>query len=135
MKINEITDVQRNFFDNMGFEIVEDLDIGQYDLVLLRHDMYEYAMGTGYTVGLQRKGRDFTSFEDQHIKKNIDSLNLHDLKIALDAVISWLPKYGSISIGSFDERKNSFYERVFRRAGINIQWKTTLGQRAMLLSV
>lgn len=135
MKINEITDAQKSFFSNMGFKIVEEFNIGEYDLVLLHHSMYMQLLGTGYTVGLQRKGRDFTSPEDQHIKRSIDSLDLHDLKLSLNAVINWISKYGVISVGSFNERKGVFYEKVFKRAGINVEWKSAMGQRAMLLTL
>ena len=135
MRLYEITDSQRDFFDNFQFRIIEEHSIGNYELILLHHEMYAAILPTGYTVGLQRKGRDFTSMEDQLTKQSIDSLNIHDLKIALEIVIEWVKKYGSVSVGSFDERKNKFYERVLLRAGLSVQLKNVLGQNLMIVSV
>lgn len=134
MKIFEITSDQRDFFDDMGFTIIEERDVGEYELVLLHHAIYGQLIGTPFQVGLQRRGRDFTNIEDQLVKKSIDSLNLHDLKVVLDIVIKWVSEYGSISIGSMSEAKHNFYAKVLARAGLTFKEKSVLGQRAIVVS-
>ena len=130
----KLTDEQREFFSDAEMDIIEEVEVGDYDLVLLYGEMYKMMTGTGYTLGLQRQGNDFTDWAVQIAKHPISSLNLGDLSKALSIAIEWSKKYGKISVGSFDAKKTQTYGRVFRRAGVSVEEKNFLGQDVLIIS-
>lgn len=122
----EISQSQKQSLTNMGLDVVEEETVGEYEIVLVedinRTGIYQE---TNYSVGFQRKGRDFISPSDQMSKQAPDELSLNHLKqtIPLEQMIpilkSWVEQYGKIAIGSYNPRKTKIYKKIFDRYEMN----------------
>jgi hypothetical protein len=128
-ELNEaMTQQQRQYFRNIQMDIIEEVEVGEYDVVLFHSPMYERIIGTGYNVGFQRQGRDFTSHTDQTTSQPIDSMSIPNLLEVLKVVIEWTKKYGQLSVGSYNERNNRIYQKVFRRYNVPYEERSEFGQ-------
>lgn len=131
--LNEITDHQRQNLEDVGFTIIEEVPLDEYDLVLMHHPNI-YGNDLNYTVGFQRKGRNFIDPFEQVSKEHIDSINFKDL-IQIPRIIKrWIRQYDTLVIGSHNPEKNELYKTVFQRYDINIKRKNIHGINALILS-
>ena len=116
------------FFAQHGMEIIDEKSIRGYDLVLLKfmEPMGSMAESMGlpiYQLGLEKKGMDFTSI-DQQVDKTIFDPRIQYVAIVREmknAVGDWIDTYGTLALGSYDERKNERYQSLLEKLGFHCE--------------
>lgn len=133
-----------DYYTNFGMEVVEDVDISGYSLVLLKFDRSIAAilsqMGSPmYQLAIEREGMDFTNLMHQQqtgtINRDIRIMSsIRDIKRMID---SWIDKYGNISVGTYNDKKREQYRRLLSMMGFDctmINTKHILGIDLMVIS-
>lgn len=122
--------------EELGMEYVDEQSIGDYDLAIFRLDRgYSSALnGTQYQIGLQRKGRDFTSFEDQNRVEMPDSLDRTVIPEMFKTIKKWNKKYGDIAVGSMNPKKTKQYKEWLSRAGFTTETAQTFLGEILIVS-
>ena len=114
MKINEVlTDYDReNIPRSHGFTIVDEVEIGDYTLSL-------FNMGhKAYQLGLSITGENISDPANQF--KKIPLLtppSFTSMKQILSQISTWISKYGSIRIESYNIKKIETYHKIITRFG------------------
>jgi hypothetical protein len=116
------------FFAQHGMKIVDEKSIHGYDLVLLKfmEPMGSMVKNIGlpiYQLGLEKKGMDFTNINQQVDKTTFDP-RIQYLAIVREmknAVGNWIDTYGTLALGSYDERKNERYRSLLEKLGFHCE--------------
>jgi len=130
--LEEISPDQKDKLENMGIEIIEDFQVGEYQLVLIKSHIYPV---TPYSIGVQRKGLDFTDSNQQMEHIIPDAVSLEDGHQILIKAVEWVKEYGKIIIGSYNDRKNKMYKLLLQRKGVTVKDYPIHGVNAMLISM
>lgn len=129
-----LSEEQVSFIEDLGFQLVEEKEVKDYTIALVEMNQdISRILRTKYQLGLQKKGRSFTSYEDQHriqMPNNIDRSVIGDV---MKIVEEWVNKYGRIAIGSMNPKKTKRYESIFRRYGYKIQYHVLFDNRIMVI--
>lgn len=133
-----------DYYTNFGMEIVEDVDISGYSLVLLKFDrsiatVLNQMGASMYQLAIEREGMDFTNLIHQQqtgtINRDVRIMSsIRDIKRMIG---SWIDQYGNISIGTYNEKKREQYRRLLSMMGFDcamIDTKHILGIDLMVIS-
>lgn len=132
--IKEITQNQHQMLNTMGFDVVENISLNEYEIVLLYHPNF-YGNDLKYTIGFQRKGRNFLDPFDQNSKQEIDDINFKDLIKIPPILKRWMNQYGKLVIGSYNQQKTNVYKKVFQRYNFDIEERNIQGINALIISL
>lgn len=110
MKQSKITDEQKKNLNQFGYELVEDVEVGGYDLALTH-----FPLLGAYHLALQRQGQDFSSPEQQMTK--IPGGISADMTLAIPTIDKWIKKYKELWIGGDNPSKIPVYEKILKRLG------------------
>lgn len=132
--VEDISDEQRDLLERYGFNLVQDVVVGDYDVILLYSEqLKQLTGGVGHQIGFQRRERDFTSVSDQHAKITPSRVQLSGMRAVLDQVLAWIDRYGPVIAGSENPANNRFYGKVFRRYRVPHKQIQLLGNHVFLL--
>lgn len=107
----------RHFMNDHNIDIVEEKIIGEYELLLVKSDMYPI---TPYSIGFQKTGRNFTSFTDQLTKVIPENIDYKSLALVIKTIIDWVKQYKKIIIGSYNSRNTEVYKKIFKRYNLKV---------------
>jgi hypothetical protein len=112
MKIFKISDFsdEMAFLKRIGFKVLENKEIGNYKLLLLK-------MGDEIPeLGITSFDNPFTKFEDQKkLKSNQPSLK-SGIKEVIDEIVKFKNKYGQILIASMNMAKSESYKNILEKS-------------------
>ena len=103
-----------------GNEVVENVDIGDYELYLIRirvsgQQMYMYQMG------MQRAGQDFTDIQQQAERITPKLWGSFDRRAFKATVQRWLDQYHLLVVSSHNSTKTKLYGLALRALGFRPQ--------------
>ena len=135
--LEELSQQQIQNAQDLGMEFVEDREVGGYDLGIFKMDrsFSDVLDGVRYQIGLQQRGRDFTSYMDQHTVQIPDKLDRSVIPKILKTIKEWIQTYGRISVGSMNERKTKQYKRWLEKNGFDVVSKQTFLGEILLVDV
>jgi hypothetical protein len=112
MKIYKISDFsdEMAFLKRIGFKVLENKEIGNYKLLLLK-------MGDEIPeLGITSFDNPFTKFEDQQkIKSSQPSLK-SGIKDVINEILNFKNKYGKILIASMNMAKSESYKNILEKS-------------------
>lgn len=105
-----------------GDEIVEEREIGDYEVFLLKSGQVSGI----YSIGLQRKGEDAFNpiIQQTKIPNSRGGGSLLELKHTIQ---EWTNKYGELMVGTENPDRLKQYMRLIKRLGLNLGERTVLG--------
>lgn len=134
-KRSSIQDEVKNLLHSFGAKIVEEVNIGKYDLAVVATP---YGDGWLYQVALQKEGKQFTSIRDQMDEggEGIKEFDRRSLFAAIKLVKDWAKKYHPLFIKSENPVKTKKYLRLFKLMGIKIGYEElpTIGETPYILA-
>lgn len=96
-------------------KVVESKTIGDYEFYLVE------GMGIPYPqIAMQKSDKDFTSIEQQTTKIP-EHRGKFDMGEAQRTVTQWVKKYKTLLVGTYDDRKLKFYEKILIQMGFNLE--------------
>lgn len=111
-------DERRNYISKLGtdgYSLVDEYAVGSYTLALWKgNKSRDGVLVMFYEMSLNLTGHDFTDEESQTQEQAAGSVPPR--RQMLQRVAQWLSAVGQLYVGSFDDRKLAFYQRLFRRA-------------------
>jgi len=136
LMLERLSEEQIESAEELGMEFVDAESVGNYDIAIFKLDRgYSNVLkGTNYQIGLQRKGRDFTSIEDQHTVEPIESLDRNVIPQMFKIIKQWLKQYGNIAVGSMNEKKVQQYNRWLSKAGFETEKVNTFLGEVLIVS-
>jgi len=103
-------------FGMTGNQVIEEADIGDYELFLV----LDRNLGI-HQMGMQRKGQDFTSTEEQAEKIVPKGWGKFDRKAFKSTIQRWLATYHLLIIASHNDAKIKLYALALRALGFKVQ--------------
>lgn len=143
MRINElITQYDAAIFKSRGYDIVDQLEIGDYTLSLIGiipANLGYVSKDTLYQVGFGRTGNHISTRQQQLRKIPLDAPPSFDsLREILTQIKKWISKYGPISAGSDVKQKTDTYFKILSRfgpqAGLKVERARYFGHNVVLIS-
>lgn len=116
-----VTQKQKDYFSTFNQKVIEEIDLGQHDLVLVDMSKTPVSFIANYQIGIQAHGEDFTDpYSHEKRKTQTTRAQIASLfnKKIIDIIKNWIEKYGDIIIGSESEKKMKFYRKIFDRFDI-----------------
>lgn len=117
----EFTQQQLQRLQQYGAEIVEWYQTDDYELFLVDDPTMEDITGYNYQIGMQRRGMDFTDFEQLMGKAIPDDVSIQDLREVEKKVREWVKKYEEVGAGSSNKEKAKKYKRIFEYLGFDVE--------------
>ena len=111
---------QHAVLTDLEMELVDEYEYAGYTLALVKLPMhFSRPLGTKFQLGLQKKGTEFTSFTDHFRKTSSDKIQKNVFYKMLSKITEWIGIYGSISIGSANDKKIERYKNLLQKQGFN----------------
>lgn len=112
MRLHELlTNKDRNLLIQHDMEIVQDIDVGDYTLALIRD------MGV-LQLSLARKGLDVVDYKNQLTKFPLEAPpSFKHMDAIFKKIAEWVNQYSAIAVGSEDPNKERVYAKLFKRFG------------------
>jgi hypothetical protein len=126
-KANPVSDDQKESLSQYGYEVVDEVEIGEYDLVLTLFPL----LGS-YNLALQRQGMDFSD-PGQQMTKTPATLGVN-LTLAIPFIDDWIRKYGTLWVGGNNPHKMRVYEKILTRLGYTMEKGELFGYVMMGIS-
>lgn len=127
MKSSAISDEQKNNLAQYGYEVVEEAEVGGYDLVLTHFPLLD-----AYHLALQRKGLDFSDPEQQmqKIPGGVDA----DMTKAIPVINQWIKKYKELWVAGNNPSKTPVYLKILKRLGYSPVVEDLMGIQMVSIS-
>lgn len=129
----EINQRQIAYMSQRGAKVIDWLQTEDYEIFLFSYNIMRDEIGVPYQIAFQRKGHDFTDFEDVFSKSIPDNVSIKDLRKVGDKIEEWLQEYKPIAVGSNNPKKSDVYKRIFERLGFDVDVKMWQGQKVVIL--
>lgn len=122
----EMTDNQKRFLAQMGSKLMDSIILDDYEIAIVTipdvtDEMYN---GVKYSLGMQKKGTEFTNVNQQFGLIPFDKIPFKEIPKFVEAVKGWVEKYGEIAVDSFNEDKLVKYERLLKRFDFKYEYRT-----------
>jgi len=109
-QIDQINDIDNQFLDGTGSEIISSKTIGEYELLLV------YIQGF-YSVSISRNNLPFTLPQYQNVNINEKPKNL-PIKEFLETLQEWCDRFDELVIGSYNDKKLQNYINIIKRSDL-----------------
>lgn len=109
-----ITQEHLDHLEAYGYQMVEAVKIGDYDLVLT----YSKLMNA-YHIAMQRDGMDFADITQQ-LEKYPEPIGAR-MSEAVPTLNRWIQKYKTLWISGNDPRKVRVYQKILARLGFKME--------------
>ncbi len=106
----------QQLFQMSGNEVIEEVDIGDYELYLT----YSHPLGL-YQMGMQRAGQDFTDEQQQAERVTPKLWGSFDRRAFKTTVQRWLSQYHLLLVASHNSAKTKLYGIALRALGFRPQ--------------
>lgn len=118
--LSEITPHQKERLESLNHVVVDDKQLGKYNIVLIKLNEKGMAdLGVDdelYQVAINTEDGDFTNM-DQVMKRIAfvgDKVNITMLRDFMEILQEWVKRYGSILVLTNDDRKLNIYKRILK---------------------
>lgn len=115
-----VTQEQKDTLEAFGYDVVESVAIGQYDLVLTYFQLFD-----NYHLAIQRDGQEFSNLE-QMMSKTPNSIGAR-MSEAIPVINKWIKQYGELWIASHNPSKTKVYKRILERLGYSVREEIMMG--------
>jgi hypothetical protein len=129
-----------------GGEVVEEKNIGGYDVFLMRFSgplaQMFFHKDEIYQIGVQKLGETSFSYEGQHKKVSLDfasMLKLFNARNEIKQLISgWIEKHGELYVSSMNDAKASKWQTILKNLLLGFSFKletmNVMGQQVTKIS-
>lgn len=123
-----LTHKQFDVIDELGFSVVEEVDIQEYTFVLVElSSSIARMVGADYQVGIQKAGYEFTDYNHQFLELPIDRIPISVYRKVLEILKKWTKKHDKIAVGSVNPKKQERYKRILQNSGFVVSETSTQG--------
>ena len=120
LKIAPLTDRGERLFGQYNNEVLEEVNIGDYELFLVRDNNLGFLQ-----MGLQRVGRDMTSMEEQARRIVPRDWGRFDRRMFKQTIQRWLDEHHLLVVGSHSAFKTRMYGLALRAIGFRLSTTAT----------
>lgn len=116
-----LTQEHKDHLKSYGYQVVDQVTIGPYDLVLTRFAL----LGNSYHLAMQKDGQDFADAEQQ-MEKYPGSIEAKPSEF-IPIINKWIQKYGVLYVSSNNRRKARIYEKILKHLGYQTETMDLFG--------
>jgi len=110
-----ITPRGQQMLDFTGNKVIEEVQIGDYELFLVHDSNFNF-----YQIGMQRKGQDMTDIAQQ-ASPSAATPGKFSRQVFSDTIQRWLTEYHTLIIASHNRAKTDSYIKMLKAMGYNPQ--------------